>query len=251
MPEVTFRFHGELDYFLPPEHRETQFEQPVGPTDTVKHVVESIGIPHTEIGAVTANGKPANLSDQLKGGDSVEVLPHHLPIHLPQRRFVVDGHVGRLAAYLRMLGFDTCYDRYADDAQLASIAKNENRCLLTRDVGLLKRREVETGYCVRSDQPHQQLREVTTRFALHSHFQPFVRCMECNGPLCPVPKQQVFDQLPPHTRATKDDFSRCQNCGKIFWRGSHRECHSTNEFMTKANVTYWCRQIAGWVLTES
>lgn len=120
-----------------------------------------------------------------------------------------------------MLGFDTWYHRQADDPLLASVASHEQRCLLTRDVGLLKRREVEEGYCVRSDKPHDQLLEVSLRFALQPDSKPFTRCMECNGTLHSVPKEDVADLLPPHTRETKNEFSRCENCGKIFWRGSH------------------------------
>lgn len=136
-------------------------------------------------------------------------------------RFVIDGHLGRLAAYLRMLGFDSWYDRYADDPLLAAVSSSEQRLLLTRDVGLLKRREVNQGYCVRSDKSHDQLREIASRFALHPHFAPFSRCMDCNGNLCPAPKENIADLLPPHTRETKNEFSRCLNCAKIFWRGTH------------------------------
>jgi uncharacterized protein with PIN domain len=120
-----------------------------------------------------------------------------------------------------MLGFDTWYERLADDARLAAVSSGEHRMLLTRDVGLLKRREIEEGYCVRSDKPHDQLREVSQRFGLHSQFAPFQRCMECNGKLYPVSKAEVDAQLPPHTRETKHEFSRCPDCGKVFWRGSH------------------------------
>ena len=151
----------------------------------------------------------------------MQVFPPAIPVLLEHPRFVLDGHLGRLAAYLRMLGFDTWYDRWADDTQLAAVSSGEERFLLTRDVGLLKRREVRQGYCVRFHKPHDQLREISRRFALHSQFMPFRRCMDCNGPLCPVPKEEVADQLPPHTRETKNEFSRCQNCGKVFWRGSH------------------------------
>jgi uncharacterized protein with PIN domain len=140
---------------------------------------------------------------------------------LKSNHFVADGHLGRLAAYLRMLGFDTWYQCIAEDVLLASVASKEQRVLLTRDVGLLKRREVERGYFVRSDRPHTQLREVTERFALYPHFAPFTRCMACNGPLRSVQKEEVSALLPPHTRETKNEFSRCLNCGKIFWRGSH------------------------------
>ncbi len=127
----------------------------------LKHVIESLGVPHTEIGSVTANEAPLSLSGRLSDGDRIEVFPHRLPIFLEDPRFVLDGHLGRLAAYLRMLGFDTWYDRFADDPALASISSSQRRLLLTRDVGLLKRSEVTAGYCVRAHKPHDQLREVS------------------------------------------------------------------------------------------
>jgi uncharacterized protein len=218
---VRFRFQGELNDFLIPARRNVEFEHPSSITDTIKHIIESLGIPHTELGRVIVNGEVRSLSQPLADGDHVEVFPHTTPVFLKKLHFVVDGHLGRLAAYLRMLGFDTWYKCVADDALLASVARAEQRLLLTRDVGLLKRREVQWGYCVRSDKPHSQLREVASRFALYSHFLPFTRCMACNGPLYPVQKNAVAELLPPHTRETKNEFSWCLNCGKIFWRGSH------------------------------
>jgi uncharacterized protein with PIN domain len=218
---VRFCLHGELNDFLPSAKRDVTFEQFAGPTDTIKHVIESMGVPHTEFDRVTVNGQTAELSAQFAEGDRIEVFPYVKPVLLDDPRFVVDGHLGRLAAYLRMLGFDTWYDRIADDPELAAVSSSQQRVLLTRDVGLLKRREVEIGYCVRSDKPHDQLREVWRRFALGARFVPFSRCMDCNGPLRPVSKNEVADVLPPHTRETKEQFSRCSDCGKIYWRGSH------------------------------
>ena len=218
---VWFRFYGELNDFLPVEKRNTDFETLAGATDTLKHLIESLGVPHTEVARVTLNGQAGALSQQAAPGDHIQVFPYAEPVLIENIRFVLDGHLGRLAAYLRMLGFDTWYDRFADDPQLASVASTEGRVLLTRDVGLLKRREVQTGYCVRSQKPHEQLREVARRFALQPHFTPFQRCMECNAPLDPVSKDEVSHLLPPHTRETKTEFSQCRDCRKIFWRGSH------------------------------
>jgi uncharacterized protein len=218
---VRFLFYGELNDFLPVLKRNVEFEQVAGVTDTLKHVIESLGVPHTEIGHITVNGNPLPPTARFANGDRAEVFPHSTPVVLHHARFVVDGHLGRLAAYLRMLGFDTWYDRFADDALLAQVASGEQRFLLTRDVGLLKRREVASGYCVRSDKPHDQLCELTRRFSLRSQTAPFTRCMDCNGSLCAVPKDEVDHLLPPHTRETKEEFSRCTNCGKVFWRGSH------------------------------
>jgi len=218
---VRFRFHGELNDFLPTDRRNIEFESPAGITDTIKHVIESLGVPHTEFDRILVNGHPRLSSEQLQDGDIVEVFPYVLPVVLNDPRFVLDGHLGRLAAYLRMLGFDTWYDNTADDVLLAAVSDREHRVLLTRDIGLLKRREVKSGYCVRSDQPHDQLREVVRRFALQAYFAPFARCMDCNGTLHSVSKEEVIDLLPPHTRETKDNFSRCAACHKVFWRGSH------------------------------
>jgi len=219
--DVRFRFRGELNDFLPLSRRNIEFDHVAGATDTIKHVIESLGVPHTEVEQVTVNGQALSLSAQLSQGDRIEVFPYSEPVLLVDPRFVLDGHLGRLAAYLRMLGFDTWYDRFADDPLLAAVASNESRVLLTRDVGLLKRREVEIGYCVRCDKPHDQLREVSRRFALYPQFAPFCRCMHCNGLLYSVQKEEVADLLPPHTRETKNEFSRCSDCNKIFWRGSH------------------------------
>jgi len=230
---VRVLFFGELNDFLPPGKRHTEFEHDVGATDTIKHVVESLGVPHTEISGTAVHGQAVGMDSQLSDGDRVEVFPYTIPIILENPRFVIDGHLGRLAAYLRMLGFDTWYDRFADDPLLASTAHNEKRVLLTRDVGLLKRREVEIGYCVRSDKPHDQLREVSRRFQLVPQFAPFTRCMDCNGILNPVSKEHIAELLPPHTRATKEEFSRCSGCGKIFWRGSHH-----------AKMLGWIRDLA-------
>jgi uncharacterized protein with PIN domain len=210
-----------LNDFLISFRRDREFEHPAGTTDTLKHVIESLGVPHTEIGQVKVNGDPALLSARLSAGDRIDVFPQIAPVSLDDPRFVIDGHLGRLAAYLRMLGFDCWYEPSAGDEQLASIAAAQKRLVLTRDAGLLKRRQVERGYYVRSDNPHRQLRELANRFALFSRFAPFTRCMACNTPLRCVAKSEVMDLLPPHTRATKDEFSRCPNCGKIYWRGSH------------------------------
>jgi uncharacterized protein len=218
---VRFRFHGELNDFLPADRRNVEFESVAGTTDTIKHVLESLGVPHTEFDRIIVNGQPQSSSEQLRDGAVVEVYPHVLPMALNDPRFVVDGHLGRLAAYLRMLGFDTWYKNNADDVLLAAISDQECRLLLTRDIGLLKRREVRSGYCVRNHNPRAQLREVVSRFALHTHFAPFLRCMDCNGSLYSVTKEEITDLLPPHTRETKDQFSRCAECHKVFWRGSH------------------------------
>jgi uncharacterized protein with PIN domain len=218
-----FRFHGELNAFLLPALRDREFVQQAGRTDTLKHLIESLGVPHTEVGRITVNGEVTSDTQPVREGEVVDVWPHSLPVNLIESRFVLDGHLGRLAAYLRMLGFDVWYERRADDVELARISSQEHRVLLTRDVGLLKRREVELGSFVHGDRPHEQLREVLRRFGLGTRIRPFTRCMECNGVLSVVAKKEIEDELPPHTKETKNEFKRCTQCAKIYWKGSHHE----------------------------
>jgi uncharacterized protein with PIN domain len=218
-----FRFHGELNELLAPSRRDREFAQTAGGTDTLKHVIESLGVPHTEVGRVTVNGVEAPLTAAVHDSDSVQVWPFVPSVSLAEPRFVLDGHLGRLAAYLRMLGFDVRYDRYADDSVLARIAAEEGRVLLTRDTGLLKRKEVAMGRLVRAHHPQDQLLDIMTRYGLSGRARPFTRCMACNGPLLEVSKSQVEHLLPPHTKLTKTAFKRCGDCSKIYWQGSHHE----------------------------
>jgi hypothetical protein len=136
-------------------------------------------------------------------------------------RFVADGHVAALARYLRLLGFDTLCDQGWDDPRLAAIAAGEGRVLLTRDRGLLKRRAVEHGVLVGSDDPEAQLVEVVRRLGLAGRIRPFSRCMRCNGLLDDVGKDEVAAQLEPASRAHVDRFRRCRTCGQVYWQGSH------------------------------
>jgi hypothetical protein len=150
----------------------------------------------------------------------VPVLPA-APEDSADPRFVVDAHLGRLAAYLRMLGFDTWYRNDAEDGRLAAIAAAERRILLTRDRGLLKRSVVRRGAYLRSDQPVEQLVEVARRFGLVERWRPFGRCIRCNTLLVPVSRAEIMHRLQPLTRIYYDDFRRCPGCDGIYWEGSH------------------------------
>jgi uncharacterized protein with PIN domain len=145
----------------------------------------------------------------------------HAPRPPETVRFVIDGHLGRLAAYLRALGFDTDYSNDGADDELARRSSREQRILLTRDQGLLKRSIVEHGYWVRNIDPEEQLFEVCRRFDLGKRALPFTRCVSCNGVLADVEKEEVEQRLLPGTRQRYDRFRRCSACGQIFWRGSH------------------------------
>lgn len=232
MTEATFRFYAELNDFLPVSRRYLAFTASFDRGTTVKHAVESLGVAHTEIDLILVNGASVDFSYRLEDGDRVSVYPVFesmdissvsplRPQPLREPRFILDTHLGRLAVYLRMLGFDTLYSNQADDEDLADISSREQRILLTRDRGLLKRKIVTHGYCVRENQPRKQAVEVIHRFDLTSLVRPFTRCLQCNGVLLPVDKEMVQNNLPGNTNKYFDEFWQCQNCGKIYWKGSH------------------------------
>lgn len=225
---IVVRCHGALNDFLPRSRRGTPLTLPWSEHETVKHVVEAAGVPHPEVAALLANGIPVDFGYRVAAGDVVDAYPHEgalpaLPLRPPldDLRFVCDVHLGRLAAYLRMLGLDTRYSNDQDDHELAEIAGAEGRVLLTRDVGLLKRSAVVYGAFVRATHPEAQLLEVAQRFDLRRHVAAFQRCIRCNGETQPVAKADILEQLQPKTRRYYDEFWRCERCGQIYWRGSH------------------------------
>jgi uncharacterized protein with PIN domain len=198
----------------------------------VKDVIEALGVPHPEIDIILVNGRSVGFDHLLCDGDRVSVYPvfealdvsplvRLRPRPLRVTRFVLDVHLGRLAAYMRMLGFDTLWQRDGQDAALARCAQEEQRLLLTRDRGLLKRRELSRGNCVRSARPREQLIEVVTRFDLASQAQPFTRCISCNGLLALIGPGEARGQVPPDVLLRFEQLTRCQACDRMYWRGSH------------------------------
>lgn len=230
MAQARFHFHGELNIFLPPDRRGNAFDYDFEGCPAVKHIIEALGVPHTEVAGLRVNEKPVDLSHRIQDGDRVEIYPFsatnfesRLTLPPGEPRFVLDNHLGRLAVYLRMLGFDSLYRNDYQDEELAEVSGRESRILLTRDRRLLMRSAVVYGHWVRSTAPREQLREVVQRYNLAQVLTPFRRCLLCNGRLEHVPKDAVIDQLEPLTRRYFDDFHRCSSCGGIFWKGSHFE----------------------------
>jgi uncharacterized protein with PIN domain len=243
MSFLTIRFYGSLNYFLPPHRRQIPFCQSFNGQPTVKELVESLEVPHTEVDLILIDGVSADFDQQLRGCERISVYPAFRSIDvsavsrvrpepLPEIRFVLDVHLGKLASYLRMAGFDTRYSNSAPDIELAECSASERRILLTFDRGLLKRKNVMYGYCVRSRAPAEQLKEVLDHFGLSDRLHPFSRCMRCNGVLEQVAKAEVFDRLPEKVREYAEDFTVCRGCGKIYWKGTHYE--RMNKIIEKA-----------------
>ncbi|MFL6087719.1 MAG: Mut7-C RNAse domain-containing protein [Mycobacterium sp.] len=231
---VNVRAYAELNDFLGPESRGVTARRPFRPHQTVKDVLEAMGIPHTEVDLILVNGNAEGFAHRPTSGDRIAAYPMFealdvgytarlRPVPLRDPRFVIDVNLGRLARLLRVLGFDVWWSSDADDQTLADVSLGQQRILLTRDRGLLKRRAITHGLFVRSDHPEEQTLEVIRRLDLAQRLAPFTRCVRCNGRLVAVTKDEVIDHLEPLTRLYYDDFSRCTDCGRIYWRGSHRQ----------------------------
>ncbi|MGH9254513.1 MAG: Mut7-C RNAse domain-containing protein [Vicinamibacterales bacterium] len=227
-----FRFYEELNDYLPAERRKRSFTRVVTGTPSVKDAIEALGVPHTDIDLILVNGRSVRWDCKLRGGERIAVYPMFerfditpllrlRPKPLREPRFVADVHLGTLARYLRLLGFDTRYGNDLTDAELALLTAHGRRVLLTRDVGLLKRKSVVRGHWLRSRDPEEQLEEVVAALQLQRALRPFTRCMGCNGCLAPIVRLAVRGAVPDRVYRRFRAFVRCRRCRRIYWRGTH------------------------------
>jgi len=229
-----FRFYEELNDFLPPLQRKQVITYPFSGAPAIKDPIEALGIPHTEVDLIVINGRSVDFARPLKDGDRVAVYPVFESFDItplvqlrdrPLRRtvFILDVNLGKLARRLRMLGFDAEYANSYNDREVVELSVKQSRIILTRDRRLLFHKAVTHGYWVRSVDPAEQLREVLRRFDLYRDIRPFHRCLECNGVVHAVAKEQVDAALQPLTRRYYKEFFRCCQCRRIYWKGSHYE----------------------------
>ena len=224
MSTARFRFRAELADFLPRERRNESFEYRCARAATLKNAIEALGVPHTEVGFARVNGAPATLARIVREGDGIEVFPWTLagvPQPLPKAGFVADAHLGGLARFLRMLGYDTLHHNGIADAEIRQLTQEEGRLVLSRDRELLKCRDITSGCYVHATKSEVQLREVAARFALAAHARPFTLCLACNLPLEHVPKSRIAARLPERVAELQTRFMRCPGCDRIYWPGSH------------------------------
>jgi len=233
MRTLWLRFYAGLNDFLPARWKQRTFKLGFLGRPTVREILVQLNVPPPEVALILADGRPVDFDYRPEEGERLSFYPifyrllpaeplHTLPPERPPR-FLLDTHLGRLARYLRMLGFDAEHlsDPDPGDAALARRAGDDGRVLLTRDRRLLARKDVRYGYFVRATSPREQLAEVLNRFELHEFVDPFSRCMCCNVPLEPVEAETVAAQLPPGIRAHYSEFYRCPACGRVYWEGSH------------------------------
>ncbi len=232
--EIQIRFYAELNDFLPADKRQVAFPHFFEGTPSVKDTIEAIGVPHTEIDAILVDDRSVDFTHRLQGGERVSVYPtferfdisdvtHLRPAPLRVTRFIADAHLGTLARYLRLLGFDTVWERELTDRNIIDRSLREKRIILTRDRGILRNGRVSHGYWLRTTDSQRQLEELVRALDLSGAIRPYTRCMECNGVLRAVSRTEVAGEVPPRVLERYREFSKCNDCGRVYWAGSHRK----------------------------
>jgi uncharacterized protein len=231
---VRLRFYAELNNFLPQNERQTSFDYSFPGPITVKEVIESMKVPPAEVDLILVNGKPVDFDYHVNESDYISVYPvfeqfdissvsqlRKIPLRIT--KFILDAHLGKLAKFLRMFGFDTLYKNDYPDETIRKIAGQESRIILTRDKDLLNHKDVTHGYYVRAVHPKDQLAEIIVKFDLYSQASPFTLCLNCNQPLINLEKEKIRAEVDSDTFRIFSEFYRCPECRKIYWKGSHYE----------------------------
>jgi len=227
-----FRFYEELNDFLPQGKKKVKFQHTFILRESVKDMIEAIGVPHAEVDLILVNGISKGFNYLVQDSDEISVYPvfesfditdvqHLRPRPLREPKFIADVHLGSLARYMRMAGLDTFYENTINNCDMVKLSLSENRAILTRDRELLKRNDITHGYFVRRNTAEEQLKEVVNRFNLKAEVKPFSRCMECNTSFNAVDEEIISDRLPEKVKLYHDTFYICRSCNKIYWKGSH------------------------------
>src|SRR5690606_17113240 len=232
MKTAYLRFYEELNDFLPAERRKTKFPHNFTGRTSVKDMIESLGVPHTEVDMILVNGTSVDFSYIVNDKDEISVYPvfesfdisdvqHLRTATLRNPKFILDVHLGKLARYMRMAGFDSFYKNNLTDDEIVKISLREKRTILTKDRGILKRNDVTHGSWIRNENTIDQLKEVVERFHLQNEIKELTRCLECNAIQHKIDKEKTLDRLPHKVKEWQNEFWECPESKKIYWKGSH------------------------------
>jgi uncharacterized protein with PIN domain len=241
--KLFIKFFGRLKNFLPRKLKNGITHYFIDRT-TVKDLIESFNVPHTEVDVIIVNGISVDFSYLIDNNDLIKVYPPESKLHLKnlkrhykrpkgKLKFICDVHLGSLARNLRKLGLDVLYDNSFSDEEITKISVREKRIILTKDIGLLKRKDLQFGYFVRNKEAHKQTLEILKVFPVKKYFDPFSRCLDCGTKLKRTSRKNAQSKLPDHSFDAGMRFYICTRCEKIYWQGSHFEKMSKqiNRFM--------------------
>ncbi|MCX6237300.1 MAG: twitching motility protein PilT [Bacteroidia bacterium] len=234
MNQVYFRFYEELNNYLPNENRKVWFDYSFPDGISLKDAIQSMGVPPDEIDLILVNQQSKGFDHMLQEGDRISVFPvfelfdltgisllRDKPLRNPT--FICDVHLGWLSKYLRMLGMDTLYSNKYTPEEIIDFSRQEKRIILSRSYQLTRQTEVTHSYWIRSSEPLEQLKDLINKLDLINLTDPFTRCLNCNGKLVPVEKQEILHRLEARTAKYYEEFFNCQTCNQIYWKGSHYE----------------------------
>lgn len=232
MPEAIFRFYEELNDFLPSQRRKRDFQVGFKGRESVKDMIEALGVPHTEVDLILVNGKSVDFGCIIRHKDRISVYPlfesldirdvtRLREIPLRQTRFIADINIRDIVKYMRALGLDVYYDSSLSPREIIRISKSKNRTILTKSRKLLKFKDVTHGVFIRPGTTVEQIRRVIDYLSLSEVIEPFSRCLRCNQPLVRVSKESILERIPPKAREFYDEYSYCKTCDKIYWKGTH------------------------------
>lgn len=220
------RFYGTLNDFPGSEKKEYTVSVGFKMSPSAKDLIESLGIPHVEVYGIKAGGQTVSQCYNVRPDDQLEVFPKSYCLrtekaaHLPLR-FIANVHLGKLVRLMRLLGFNTTYKKGKEDKQIIEQAVKEHRTVLTRDLDLLKHGVLTYGYWLRSTDPDEQIQEIIHYFELEDKIDPFTRCLLCNGTLIRVKYDEVADKVPARVKRWCNEYTQCNTCQKVYWKGSH------------------------------
>jgi len=231
---ATFRFYEELNDFLPPSRRKNDFTIRFKGRESVKDLIEALGIPHTEVDLILINGTSVGFNTIVKDRDRISVYPvfesldikgvtHLRKLPLRTVRFIADNNIMDVVKYMRALGFDVVVNPAFTPREIIDFSKKENRTILTKSRHLLKFKDVTHGIFIRQGNLKDQIRHILTLLNLFDSVKPFSRCLVCNTILSDAPEERIETQVPPKVKRRCETYVYCVQCQKIYWQGTHHE----------------------------
>ena len=232
MPNVIIRFYEELNDFLPENKRKTDVDVVLKGRQSIKDMIESLGVPHTEVDLILVNNRSVDFRYILQDNDRISVYPvferlniTHITrlrkIPLRRNKFIADINLGNIVKYMRVLGLDVYHDSLLSNRDIIEISNNKNRIILTQNKKLLKFKDVSHGMFIRPGTTIEQIRRIIDYLDIKNDMKPFSRCLGCNTQLRSVQKNNILDRIPPKTKEWCHEYGQCPSCDKIYWKGTH------------------------------
>lgn len=228
---IRIKFYNRLSKFLLDKSQKYITHKFIDRTN-VKDLIEAFGIPHTEVDVILVNKKSVTFNYLIKDGDKIEVFPNRekvfvkklIPLKpkiIGKPKFIADVHLGGLVKLMRMFGLDVLYNNNYTDDEIVEISKTQKRIILTRDIGLLKRKNVKYGHFIFGTTKEEQFKETCQSFDLIKYSQPLSLCLECGTKLKRISHKKALERLKDFKFDKNLSFHTCEKCNKIYWEGSH------------------------------